>query len=291
MLSPGYTTTDEILERVRRDYGFEDVLKDEVKEWLWDFIGIIEIQDAFIDKLIDVTITNYRGILPDDIIGIYNGGVRQKNTAVPLVHMGDIWYQDPNPVAQLTAYEQELFANEHTYYAESTTTYPPFSDPTTMHNVAPTVTTTEDTTEEYGFQIPQPRFNPEDQYTYKIKGNCIYTGLKEDTIQIAYQAFPINEDGTPAIPNDPKVIRAAQLWVASKIALRLKLKDEISKANYDMIDQELAFAIPSAQNKAKMPSIDQMEAIAKRWMRLIPDLDEHRSGFRYIQNQERLRSM
>jgi hypothetical protein len=270
MLNPGYTNVDEILERVRRDFGFEDVIKDEVKEWLWDFIGIIEIVDAYTDKFKEIVISDYRGNLPEDLIGIYNGGVRQKDTYIPLIHMGDVWYQDQDAVASLTTYQQNLFANEHTYYA--------------VDNV-------EDEEEETGFLMSQPRINVEDQYTYKIKGDYIWCGLKEDTIQIAYQAFPTNEDGTPAIPNDPKVIRSATNWIARNIAFRLNLKDELSDRKLDRIEQELAWSIGSAQNKAKMPSIDQFEAISKRWMRLLPDIDNHRSGFRYLGNAERIRSI
>ena len=39
MFNGKYTHLNEILERVHRDFGFEEVFADEAKEWIWDCLG------------------------------------------------------------------------------------------------------------------------------------------------------------------------------------------------------------------------------------------------------------
>ena len=39
MFNGKYTHLNERLERVHRDFGFEEVFADEAKEWIWDCLG------------------------------------------------------------------------------------------------------------------------------------------------------------------------------------------------------------------------------------------------------------
>ena len=49
--------------------------------------------------------------------------------------------------------------------------------------------------------------------TYKIQGNVIFTSMKEGTIEIAYNAFAIDSEGYPLIPDNSAFIRALELYI------------------------------------------------------------------------------
>lgn len=269
MLNDGYTNVNEILERLRRDFGFEDVVKDEVKEWIWDAVGIIGCVEALQDKNTTIDIVNYRGLMPEDFYSLDNGAIRESDTLIALIASSDSHYLNPTVYSAGTTEDQ--WANEHTYYQNASTV--------------------EETSNEYGFLREVPLIKTDVQYTYKIKDHYIYCGIEETTLEISYQAFPLSEDGTPAIPNDPKYIRAIVSYIAYMIARRLKFKNEIAKDDFQWISDEYSWAIGSVKGKIKMPDLAMMEVIKNRSLRLVPVITEADSNYRYLGAQERLRNM
>jgi len=50
-------------------------------------------------------------------------------------------------------------------------------------------------------------------FCYKLQGNCIFTSIKEGTIEIAYRAIAVDEEGYPLIPDNAAFIRALELYI------------------------------------------------------------------------------
>lgn len=86
MYTGNYVTVDHLMEKIIRDYGFENMFgKDELKEWLYEAMRLIGSYKAYrlrvtdggtidddgnvvIDDPDPITIENYRGKIPGDII-------------------------------------------------------------------------------------------------------------------------------------------------------------------------------------------------------------------------------
>nr|DAI45526.1 MAG TPA: hypothetical protein [Bacteriophage sp.] len=49
--------------------------------------------------------------------------------------------------------------------------------------------------------------------TYKIQGTVIYTSIKEGTIEIAYRAIAVDDEGYPLIPDKSSFSRALELYI------------------------------------------------------------------------------
>lgn len=49
--------------------------------------------------------------------------------------------------------------------------------------------------------------------TYKIQGRVIYTSIKEGTIEIAYRAIAVDDEGYPLIPDKSSFSRALELYI------------------------------------------------------------------------------
>ena len=123
--------------------------------------------------------------------------------------------------------------------------------------------------------------NKQDSYdlTYKIQGNVIFTSMKEGVIEIAYNAFAVDSDGYPLIPDNSSFISALELYIKKKQFNVLFDTGKISQAVYNQVCQDYAWAVGQAQSDLIRPTIDQMQAITNSLNTLVWRVSEHKSGF------------
>ena len=126
------------------------------------------------------------------------------------------------------------------------------------------------------------------QYTYTITGSYMYTSFEEGSVELHYKAFPTSATGMPLVPDDIKFIMATQSYIAERIAFRLWIQDKLTKMKYDEFKQERMWYIGAAQTKAQIPSLDEMEAIKNRFLRLKINPNFHDASFIYAHDTERL---
>lgn len=123
--------------------------------------------------------------------------------------------------------------------------------------------------------------NKQDSFdlTYKIQGNVIFTSMKEGTIEIAYNAFVVDSDGYPMVPDNSVFIRALELYIKKQCFTVLFDLGQINQAVYHNVCQEYAWAVGAAQSDLIRPTIDQMQAITNSLNTLIWRTTEHNNGF------------
>lgn len=133
--------------------------------------------------------------------------------------------------------------------------------------------------------------NKQDSFdlTYKIQGNVIFTSIKEGTIEIAYNAFAVDSDGYPMVPDNSTFIRALELYIKKQCFTILFDLGKITSQVYNNVCQEYAWAVGAAQSDLIRPTIDQMESITNMLNTLIPRVSEHRSGFVDLGTKENIR--
>jgi hypothetical protein len=128
----------------------------------------------------------------------------------------------------------------------------------------------------------------ESQYSYSVNNNYIFTSFEEGEVELAYKAFPTNALGMPKIPDDIKFILATQAYIAERIGFRLWMQDKLGERKYQKLEQERDWYIGAAQTRGAIPSIDRMEAIKNRYLRLKINPNFHDASFRYAHDKERL---
>ena len=131
-------------------------------------------------------------------------------------------------------------------------------------------------------------FVQESQYSYTLNNNYIFTSFQEGQVELHYRAFPTNSLGMPMIPDDIKFVMAVQAYVAERIGFRLFMQDHIAGQKYQKLEVDRAWYIGAAGTAAQIPSIDEMESIKNRFLRLRTHADFHDSSFIYSSNSERL---
>lgn len=123
--------------------------------------------------------------------------------------------------------------------------------------------------------------NKQDSFdlTYKIQGNVIFTSIKEGTIEIAYNAFAVDSDGYPMIPDNSSFISALELYIKKKHFNILFDTGKINQQIYNQVCQDYAWYVGQAQSDLIRPTIDQMQSITNSLNTLIPRMREHSTGF------------
>ena len=125
--------------------------------------------------------------------------------------------------------------------------------------------------------------------TYKIQGRVIYTSIKEGTIEIAYRAIAVDDEGYPLIPDKSSFTRALELYIKKQCFTILFDLGKINQAVYQNVCQEYAWAVGQAQSDLIRPSIDEMQSITNALNTLIPRVNEHSKGFITDGSMERIK--
>jgi hypothetical protein len=131
-----------------------------------------------------------------------------------------------------------------------------------------------------------PDLDVNSDLTYKLNDSVIFTSFKEGTVEMAYLAFPVDEEGYPMIPDNEKFVKAITSYLAERKGFQLYMEGKLDAQRYGKLEKEWLFYVGAAQAAAKMPSIDQMESLKNQWLRLIPNIERHNRGFRDLGSQE-----
>ena len=237
---------DNILERVYRDYGLQDIYPDEAAEWIWDVVAFIGTPYAIEDAVpVKIEIVDYRGILPYDLYSVEQ--VREYSTGRAMREMTDTFFKSQNSIFnEGTDVEQDVDV----------------------------------TTGESFYTSVGPSSNPA-YFTFKIQGNHIFTGIDNGNVEMAYKKFPIDENTLlPLIPENAKYIRAVVDYIAEKKAFKLMLQDLLSERKYDRIAQKYLFSVGAAQSECVLPNVSRMEILVNRMKSPLPYYDHFSTNFR-----------
>lgn len=126
--------------------------------------------------------------------------------------------------------------------------------------------------------------------TYKTQGGCIFTSVKDCSIEIAYKAIPMDKECTPLIPDNSPYLRALEAYIKLQWFTALFDTGKISQQVLKNTQQQYAWAVGAAQTDMILPTMDQMEAISNAWNRLLPDItDDYNHGFKDLGSQEHMK--
>lgn len=129
------------------------------------------------------------------------------------------------------------------------------------------------------------------ELTYKVQGNCIFTSLNKGTIEVAYRALALDEDGYPLIPDNSSFSKALQSYIKVQWFTMLFDLGKVSPQVLQNAKQTYALDVQQAHSDLIRPSIDQMEAISRMWNKLLPDVTlDHAHGYIHEGTQERIKT-
>lgn len=258
-LNKKYTSLNEVLERVRRDFGFEEIYSHDAKEWVWDAIGLAGAPNMLITKTSVVEVRNWRGELPVDLFSLSNHQIRDSRTGAMLNYSEDSFHLSRrNSEGKLIVSNNanSIFYIDEERTPEHETQYP---------------------------SIMSSKLDNLENFGYTINNNFIFTSDKNMELEISYTAFPMDEETLePLIPDDPAVLRAVVWYIGERTAFKLMLADKLSERKYEMIKQDYLFNMGSAITKANILSMPEIENIKNRTLQYVKSLSPFQQGFKNL---------
>lgn len=241
-----YVSTKRILEAVARDAAYDNVSVGDALEWLWEVIEYLNIPMYYRDEFVYIDVEDYRGKLPINFQRLIQ--VRDYVNKTPLMVSKYLYFQSPNK----NSLEQvQAIVNEEGGSVEYSTSQQ--SSSTRM-----------------------------DQYTYQIRDGWIYTERATTKLELAYKAYPIDEEGYPMVPEDAKFIRALKTFLIWKLDYLAWRRQIISEVVYRDSESNYYYAAAAAQSKANMPDLEMMESMRRQSSLLVSDPNQFLKSFKYI---------
>lgn len=139
---------------------------------------------------------------------------------------------------------------------------------------------------EFGYAMSAgPEYINSDK-VYTIKGGYIFIEDEEVTLEMAYEAFPIDSRGYPLVPDNTKVLQYAEEYISDKIAFNLLAANKISQYVYEEISKRRLFKAGSSHTALLNRTPDEMETWTWSRLKLMPRMMQHESSFAYLGNRE-----
>jgi hypothetical protein len=248
-----YVSLNRILEKVYQDEGYDHELDwGDALEWTGEALGLIGAPAIYYDKL-----TGTHPLTPNIVIAQYRGEL-------------------PVDFVQVKPAGVRNYDTREVYRTATDT----FATAPGTQVVNDTNGVKDDTRDIHTINTEK---------TYELKSGYIYTNDTDITLELAYKAFMIDDNGFPMIPDNERVIKCIASCITYHTDHRLWRKNKISREVYEHSEREYLWYIGSAGTAMRIPHPDRTESWTKMWVRLNPVLNSHMSSFKFAGNQEDLK--
>jgi len=264
-LNGKYTKIGPIIDGVYRDFGWTHEFNwIDAVEWIGECLDLIGTAQQYVQRITDgnedlnhpcpVIINNYRGAVPCDLLYIIQ--VKEKTTGAILRHSSDSFHtglekSEANLPAAVSEFNFPLEANTVNLLKDSC----------------------------------------QNDLTYTINDCYIFTNFDEGELIISYKAFPTDQDGLPMIPDSQAFKQAIKFYIAEKVMAKLYIQGKVDGGRLQYISGERDWYVGKANSDANLPTMDQMETWKNEFVRLIPNINQHASGFKYAGDQQKVNKL
>lgn len=119
---------------------------------------------------------------------------------------------------------------------------------------------------------------------YMVENDRIKASFESGKLCLSYTAFATDEDCYPLVPDDIS-FKEAMFWYIFKKML-LRGMESPNGFDYMTANQQWQYYCTQARNESKYPDIDRYESFMNQWVRLIPQINKHETGFQDLNTRE-----
>ena len=245
-----YISINRILDELMRHPMMNDLTIEQVISYTLSFIGLNGIPTLYQDKLEQIEIHEFRGLLPCDLISIKQ--VKDLQTGICLRSMSDNFpsgmREKPLPAPKRPDINGEF----------------------------------------KGGYIP-PRHVHFEEPSFKTQGRIIYTSFPEGMVEIAYQAIPVDDDGFPMLIDNEVYLAALKAYIKQEVFTIKFDMGNLQLGILQNAQREYCWAAGKLGSEFTIPSVSEMESIMASFNTMIPKMREFDNGFRSLNQREYLR--
>lgn len=246
-----YTNIRRVLDDIMDHPLLRDVTLEQVVRHTLRFISLHGYPSLYQDKVVNVKVHEFRGLLPCDLISVIQ--VKDIDSGICLRSMTDTFTPgiEPRP----SDLSRDL-----------------------LDNVKPP-------TEGY---IPPMRKHME-ELTFKVQGRILFTSFPEGEVEVAYKAIPVDDDGFPLLIDNETYLNALEAYIKVKVFTVMYDTGKIQAGVLSNAQSDYAWAARQVQQEFIMPSLSEMESITRYWNTMIKSPTKFDQGFRSLGDREYLR--
>ena len=248
-----YTSINRILDELLRHPMMADLTLEQAVSYALSFIGINGLPSLYQDKVEEVEIKDFRGLLPCDLISINQ--VKDTQTGICLRSMTDNF-----PAAMSTRKE-------------------PCIDPTNNVKIAG---------ETKDWYIPELRHYGEEP-SFKTQGRVIFTSFPAGIVEVSYKSIPVDDDGFPLLIDNEVYLLALKAYIKQEVFTIKFDMGNLSASVLQNAQREYCWAAGRLGSEFTIPSVSEMESLSRMWNAMIPRMRGFDDGFRHVGNREYLR--
>ena len=263
-----YTSIHRVFENLFDHPMLQNITLEQAVKYALKFISKHGYSKLYEDRIADVDIYEFRGMLPCDLISItqvkdLRSGIclRAMTDSFPAGMQPDRPERPPRPHGpQLPQFPQE--------------------GPKPPLPKGPGID---------GLYIPplHPHF---EEPSFKTQGQVIYTSFSEGKIQIAYRAIPVDEDGFPLLIDNDTYLDALESFIKMKVFEVKFDQQKIPAGVFQNAQQQYYAAARLLQSEFTLPSPSEAEALARLWNTMIPKVRQFDRGYKHLGSREYLRN-
>lgn len=252
-----YTSIKRVLDNLLDHPLLRDLTLEQVVRYTIRFIAINGQPKLYEDKIADVEIHDFRGVLPCDLISIIQ--VKDLKTGMCLRSMTDSFPSGLLPCPpKHPAPPKDLNNNARDPKRHSPWYIPPI--------------------DKY-FEEP----------AFKTQGRVIFTTFPEGMVGISYKAIPVDEDGFPMVLDNENYLAALEAYIKKQI---FTIKFDTGKIQAGVLQnaqKEYAWLAGQLNSELNIPSVSEMQSITNMINTLIPKVREFDRGFKHLGDREYIR--
>ena len=256
-----YVSINRVIDELLRHPMLSDLTLEQAISYTLSFIAYNGLPKFYEDKIVDVDIHDFRGLLPCDLISIIQ--VKDKDTRICLRSMTDNFTKgmmDKKGKHHHDKMKIDAEGNVHPHRHHPL--FPPYIPP--LHRY-----------------MEEPSF--------KIQGRVIYTSFPEGIITVAYKSIPVDEHGYPMLWDNEVYLGALKAYIKQEMFTIKFDMGELSGQVLQNAKQEYCWRAGQLNSEFMIPSVSEMESIARMWNTMIPKVREFDNGFRDLGDREFLR--
>lgn len=252
-MANNYTSIKVVADRLLRHPMMAGISFEAIIDYTVDFMRIVQCGGFFEEKCTNITIKQYKGLLPEDFYEMNQIRLKSYSYKIPVYKEIIKTDSDGNDIPTMQ-YEQ------------------------TGYDTA-TITSTNNT-----FRYATDNFHMSEDnscldLTYKLQGGYIFTSIKEGEIEISYKAIILDNEGYPVIPDNSKFLRALEAYIKKQWFTILFDMGKLQAPILQNVQQEYAWAVGACESEFQKMSLDKAESFYNSWRTLIPRTNEHSRGF------------
>ena len=128
----------------------------------------------------------------------------------------------------------------------------------------------------------------DDEITCVVNGPYVDFGISNGYLLVAYKALPTDSDGFPLVPDNEIVKEAVYWYINMKQTYPAWRNGQVRDAIYHHAEERWGSFRKNAYGTMMMPSPAEWKTINNIWTRLIPNLNQDTTFFKYIGKMQKV---